>query len=298
MAKKSSRSGSKKHYPVQRKFLVSEDSPTSNNQNMIVQTDRALSQVNHRLYRQSRVYKVKVSLHGTGEAAALPSGLGVDVYAISDTWMNQNAYQEAYDQFVENSREEKEQLGKSAARWNDFRVAHGFSAAFMMPFLSEGAGPSILTTGEYEVSEVTDAAGNANTFRWIGTGAQTFNIIDEYDNMGNTDATPSTPQTGVAYDGLTDELDDNQMVHMSNDGNNPPYAAATLENGVFSRVGRLFIGANGDGKLTTGYFNAPCGLIFLRGVGGGTSTNLTEIIQIEVQGGDYKGVHGAPYLEV
>lgn len=276
---------------------MSEQTPVSNNQNMLVQTDLALSQVNHRLYRQSRVYKVKVSLDGTGSVAALPVGIGIDVYALSDTWVNQNAYKEAYDQFVENSEEEKEQLGKSAARWNDFRVAHGFSAAFMSPHLNQGGSNNILSTGEYEMSEVSDSNGNSKTFRWVGSApSTTFNIIDEYDNMGNTDATPSSPSTTVGYDGLTDELDDNQMDHLSNHGNNPPYGASTLENDVFSRVGRLYIGAQGDGKLTTGYFNAPCGLIFLRGVGGGTSANLTEVIQIEVQGGDYKGVHAPSYL--
>lgn len=293
MAKKTSRSGSKKHYPVQRKLLMSEPSPTSNQQLIVIQTDRALSQVNHRLYRQSRVYSVKVSLLGTASDQPLAPGFGFDVYALSDTWMNYNAYKEAYDQFVENSKEELEQLDSSSARWNDFRVATGINHAFTMPHI--GRGDNALTLGEYEISEVTDAGGNANTFRWSGSGSFTFNIIDEYDAMGNTNPGPAVPTTGVAYDGLTDELDDNQMVHMSNDGNLPPYAASTLENDVFSKVGRLFIGA--DGKLTTGFFKAPCGIILLKGIQGATSTNLAGLVQVEVQGGDYKGVSAPSMLE-
>ena len=97
-----------------------------------VHTDKLLSNVNHRLYRQSRNYCVKVDID-----ADLPDGGIIEVYALQDTWMNMKAYQLAKATFDENSNEEMEQLGSSRARWNDFRVASGLTAT---DFEAEGFG--------------------------------------------------------------------------------------------------------------------------------------------------------------
>ena len=291
MAKKSSRSGSKKHYPVQKRIPMSVALPSVAT-TFEIQFDRLASNVNHRLYRQSRNYCLKVDID-----ADLPDGGIVEVYALQDTWMNHKAYQLAKTTFDENSMEELEQLGSSRARWNDFRVASGLTAT---SFDAEGfgsVGGVRYTAGEYVLSEVSDAAGNANTFRWVGTGANTFNIIDEYDATANTDATPSSVLTTVAYDGLTDEVDDNQMEHLSDDGNNPPYSNSSIEDQVFVKVATLFVDANGTSKLSTGYFNAPCGLVYLQSSGGLNATTLSSKIYVESKGGDYKGVHGTPMLE-
>lgn len=285
----------KKHYPVQRKIRLGESNPTSNNATMIVRTDLALSQVNHRLYRQSRVYKCNVTMDGTGVAP----GTFVDVYALSDTWMNQKAYQLAKRMYDENSAEEKEQLGKHSSRWLDFRVDHGFSSAAVIGPVVEAdtATTDLIGEGEYTFSEVANTLGTTNTFRWVGSGANTFNIITEYDNTANTDQTPSSPVgANVAYDGLTDELDDNQMDHLSTGGDNPPYTRDSLETSCWTRVARLFFDASGATKLTTGFFHAPCGLIWIEGGGGGTSTTLENKLTVEVQGGDYKGVAAPNYL--
>ena len=296
MAKKSSRSGSKnKHYPVQRHIRLAEGAhPQSNNATMLVRVDRELSRVNHRLYRQSRVPSCKITLDGT-----IAAGYAVDVYVLRDTWMNQKAYHLAKEMFDENSVEELEQLGASRARWNDFRVNLGLSSFAELDAVIEdgqGSATQLFGIGEYTMSEVTNAAGTASTFRWIGTGSNTFNIIDEYDQTGNTDATPSIPVTAVAYDGLTDEVDDNQMSHLASDGNNPPYSNSVIENDVLVRVARLY-NDGGTNKLSTGFFNAPCGFIVLQGTGGATSVSLDSAITLEVQGGDYKGIKAPSYLE-
>ena len=295
MAKKSSRSGSKKHYPVQRTLLMGEVSPTSNNPTMVVRTDYALSQVNHRLYRQSRIPSVKVS----GDLDAPPGGY-LDVYAISDTWINQKAYQLAKEQFDENAIEEMEQVGESnRARWNDFRVDIGLSSfAEMYPVLQGTVATNLGNNGEYLMSEVTDASGTSRTFRWIGTGSNTFNIIDEYDVTGRTSSTPSAGTSTAAYEVLHDDIEGGMIDHISNDGNLPPYAENNLENECFSRVARLTVTAAGEtGKVSTAFFNAPAGFILLVGGGGWTSTTLNEKIQVEVKSGDYKGIHAPSYLE-
>lgn len=294
--KKKKFSSGNKHYPVQRHIRLAEGaSPQSNNTTMLVRVDRELSRVNHRLYRQSRVPSCKITLDAT------VGDMGVDVYVLRDTWMNQKAYQLAKNMFDENSKEELEQLKTMKARWNDFRVNMGLTSFAELDAVIEGetTASKLFGVGEYELSEVADAAGTAKTFRWLGTGANTFNIIDEYDATGNNSSSPAFPAgTNVAYDGLTDELDDSQMDHLSSDGNAPPYSLTGINNDVLVRVARLVNTAAGaSGKLSTGFFNAPCGFIVLEGIGGGTSVTLDSAITLEVQAGDYKGVKAPSYLE-
>ena len=295
MAKKSSRSGSK-HYPVHRKLNIRP--LTNNSTRMEIRADYELSKANHRLYRQSRVYPCKVDIS--------PNLVGVtlEVYALSDTWMNCNAYQEAYDQFVKNSKEERSQ--GNDARWNDFRVQSGVTVDGL---LSAGGVEDITATwavgnyypgGEYLYSEVHDVTGATKRFSWTGTGVATeYNIIDEYDNMANTDATPSNPINTVGYDGLEDEMDDGQKDHLQNDGNNPPYAASSLENVCFTKIATLSANAGagpGGQRLSTGFFNAPCGLILVKS--SGPIPINTDFGTLEIKSGDYKGVHGDSMLEL
>lgn len=258
-----------------------------------IRVDKLLSNVNHRLYRQSRVYNVKVDID-----ADLADGMTVQVYALADTWYNMKAYQLAKQIFDENSKEEHALLGATNARWNDFRVDSGVGGHTELEAIQyAGAAGTRFTAGEYQFSQITNAAGTAQTFRWDGSGANTFNIIDEYDVTGNTDATPTNAIASVAYDGVTDELDDAQMLHLSSDGDIPPYDRTSLENQAWVLVGTLFIRGSGTNKLSTGYFNAPCGLIRLSTSGGAEANTLTENIHLEVKGGDYKGVHAPSYLE-
>ena len=291
--KKSSRSGSKKHYPVQRRMTLGVALPSTPDTTFLIRTDKLLSVVNHRLYRQSRVYQVKVDID-----VDLPDGSTVDVYALADTWYNMKAYQYAKKIFDENSLEERMQLGDSAARWNDFRVDDGENTqAELDPIQFVGSTGTRFLPNEYVISEVSNVSGIAATFRWTGSGTNTYNIIDEYDVTGNTDAAPSSVLSNVAYDGLQDELDDSQMDHISNDGNLPPYNRDSLENQCWVKVGTLYIRGTGTNKTTTGFFSAPCGLVRLTTSGGLEANNLTESVHIEVKGGDYKGVHAPSYLE-
>lgn len=267
--------------------------PSPPHTGLLIRTDRLLSNVNHRLYRQSRVYNAKVEIDSD-----LADGSVVRVYALADTWYNQKAYQFAKKTFDENSKEEIAQLGKDVARWQDFRVDHGDTIdAEMNAIQYVGNLGTRFTVDEYFMSEVSDVSGTTSTFRWVGSGANTFNIIDEYDQTGNTDATPSTASTTVAYDGLTDELDDNQQDHLSNDGNGAPYHMNSLENQAWVLVGLLYVDASGTSKLSTGYFNAPCGLIRLSLQGGLEVNQLSEKIHLETKAGDYKGIHAPSYLE-
>lgn len=285
----------KSHYPVQRKFRVGAALPSVATDAAIF-VDREMSKLNRRLMRQSRYYNVKVDID-----ADLPNGTIVNVYALQDTWMNQKAYQMAHKVFLENSKEELARLGRgSKARWNDFRVASGSSLSG--PLLdavtyAAGGSPTRLTVSEYNFSEVTDASGTTNTFRWEGTGANTLNIIDEYDKTGNANTQPPVPSTQAAYANLEDQIDDDQIQHLAGDGNAPPYNSEVIHNTCWMHVATLFVDGDGGGRLSSGFFTAPCGLLTLTYAGGANQTVVNEKICLEVKAGDYKGVHAPSMLE-
>lgn len=269
--------------------------PQTNDTQMQILVDKQLSAVNHRLYRQSRVYSCKVEID-----ASLATGSTVDVYALSDTWMNMKAYQYAKEQFDKNSSEEMGALSQTnIGRWNDFRVglAATTTRADMNAITSTASGETELTNGKYELSEVTDASGVTHEFAWIESNTGVFNIIDEYDRTGDTQQTPTFEQSTVAYADLDDQIDSDQVEHLSSQGDEPPYDDRNLENGCLSRVARLYVDAEGQGKLSTGFFNAPCGIIYLVGGGGITSITLSDSLCVEVKAGDYKGVHAPNMLE-
>lgn len=281
----------KKSYPVQLKMPMQ---TSAGGPNAIIRVDRALSAVNHRLYRQSRMYHAKVDLDCNAA-----DGTVVTVWALADTWWTQKAYQLAYETFLENSKEETAQLKETRARWNDFRVDHGLSGFVEM--LPSGSDSPTATpeqfgdSGEYLMSQVHDAGGITQTFRWTGGGANTFNIIDQYDFTSNTDQVPTTVLGTVAYDGLSDEMDSGQTAHLTSDGNAPPYNRTSLENHVWIKVATLCASLNDTDKLSTGYFKAPCGLIAIT-----KNTPFVEtgtVLNLEVKSGDYKGVGAPTYLD-
>ena len=281
---------------VQRTFSILPENDQTPQANICVRVDKSMSLINHQLFRQSRNYCVKVDLdHNQSD------GRVYDVYALNNTWMLRNAYKEAYKIFKKNSQEEEASL-KTKARWNDFRVDHGLSGIddTRVQIFSPPGGPDLLlSTGEYIFTEVHDTSGNARTFKFTGTGTTSeYNIVDQYDIMGNTDATPSDTLSQIAYDDLEDSMDDGQADHLSDDGNLPPYNRIGLYNDVFVKVGVLG-GTNGAQKLSTGYFDAPAGLIILIAQvptppfpAGGKS-----FITISCKEGKYKGIHAPNMLE-
>lgn len=286
---------SKKHYPVQRKIRLAAALPSTATDSSVL-VDREMSKVNHRLYRQSRYYSCKVDID-----ADLPNGTVVNVYALKDTWMNQKAYQFAHKMYLENTKEERSTVAAGTkARWNDFRVASGSSLSG--PTLDAtgyepGGGPTRFTGGEYLFTEMTDDSGAAKTLRWFGTGSGTFNIVDEYDVTGNTNNEPSTTTGTAGYQGLNDEHQANAMDEVTNNGNAPPYDGTTIENQCWIHVATLFVDGDGGGRLSSGFFTVPCGLLTLTYGGGANQTVVNEKICLEVKSGDYKGVHAPSMLE-
>lgn len=293
MAKRSAKKTNKKktYFPVSR---IHNLKPLQNNQTtFMIRADKALCVTNHRLYRQSRVYSVKLNLDPNFDPNTT-----LEVYAIDPTWASMNAYKRAYETFVTNSKEER---SSTDARWNDFRVEPGFDAADeLFPHRKQLVSGNHVTIpdGEYLYSEVHDVGGNVKRFSWSGSSSSSlFNIIDEYDLHANTDASPSSPVNGVPYDGLEDELDAGQSDHLQNDGNNPPYALSTLDNDVLTKITTLAANPQAQ-RLSTGYFDAPCGFILIKASAPVplSATTLTTVTLV-CKEGDYKGVHAMSMLE-
>jgi hypothetical protein len=77
------------------------------------------------------------------------------------------------------------------------------------------------------------------------------------------------------------------MTDLANRGNSPPYDGNNFNARVWVKIATLDA-ATAHGKLSTGYFNAPCGLVAVQP--SAPSTAITAQLSMTVQSGDYKGV--------
>ena len=146
-----------KHYPVVRKSSLSNGGAA----NTLVDTARNLSVLNRRLYRYGRNYEVKVDVRND-------FGGQIEVFALRDDWAVQKAFQMAYQVYLDNTMEERENLAQGqVARWEDFRIRDGLTISKndSRPVMNTPAGAeSVLNAGEFELSNVVDEADTTKTF--------------------------------------------------------------------------------------------------------------------------------------
>lgn len=239
--------------------------------------------INRRHYPATGVYECNVMLN-----PAVVTGQ-LNVYVLKDNWDTIGAIRQAFKAYQQATAQEREHSTETP-RWEDFRIAHGTGLTEMGPFVyNQGLGGSTLTAGEFELSNVVDAAGNVKSFKLQGAGTVTeYNILTEWSAMGNVDADPSNfATTGMAYGGLESDLDTAQMQQLRNEGNFPPYAADG-DDGITSpwtKVATLTNApAGADGRLSTGFFRAPLGMIIITGA----DSNGWGLLQ--VREGSYKGI--------
>jgi hypothetical protein len=250
---------------------------------------RLLSQVNHRLYRESRLYECSVQID-----ANVADGVTVDVYALADTWYLKGALKLAKMAWDESNSEEIAMNGGKTARWNDFRVDDGltgFGQLSVEQFRKDTLAGVRFLAGEFDLAQVVDQAGATRTFTLGTGGATTYDIFAEYDEQSGTNTDPSIPSTGP-YTGLLPNLETAAAEAISDFGNNPPYNAGGYGLGIWVKVGTLHL-ASGRQRLSTGFFPAPMGKIALTGTGFLDQPD----IQVTVKGGDYKGVMSHSMLE-
>lgn len=287
------KSTSKKHYPVVLQSKVGYTAPPAGT-TFLIQTDRLLSRLNRRLYRQGRYYQCKIDID-------VSSNANIEVFALRDDWAVQKAYHLAYRQYVINTAAERNVVGGNmVARWNDFRVRSGqpSTTTDLVPVLSSASGVDVqLTTGEFQDAEVVDDTGTTKFFTWSNTpAANEFGVLVEYDKTANAQRTPADIPADLAYADIDSEVNEATHDHLLGDGNEPPYDRDGVNAGApFVKVAELGSGTAGTGaqKLSTGFFTAPSGLILITGMNSG---DVGDVV-VEVKRGDYKGVHAPSMLE-
>ena len=263
----------------------------STNTNTLVPVDKFLSKANRRLYRHGRNYQVKIDADATISQT-------VQVWALADTWMNHRAFKNAYQAYMDNSKDEMEALkGKSIARWQDFRTQDGVAAGEVDPVMySPALAPISLTVGEFANSVVHDKTGTLREFSWGPGGAAGYGILEEYDKAGNAQPSPDTTTGDMPYDDLMADNDAAQANALQTRGNLPPYDANNVGGAnPWVLVGKLSGTPNAQ-KLSTGYFDAPCGFVILSVFGVGDPVQ-TSVLSMTVKSGDYKGVHAPSMID-
>ena len=292
----------KTHYPVQNNMLsqIAVGSGLG-----ILNIPQGLSGYNRRLYRQNRVYRVKVD--------AIGSRMGpVDVFRLRDTFMLQRGYQEAMKAWTE-SYDAAEGVVKesSRGRWRDFRIdirPHATDTVYPFRNLrsngSSGVSAQPLIIDEFATSLAYKPDGSSMDFG-LKSDSNTFDIIAEYNKLGKVQATPNTATTEAAYEELQSDLNDAQVVNLQVDGNFPPYDADDAHAlDVLEYVGTIYINADGSAKSTTGYFDAPLGAVYVFNgtvplpTVTGIDQGETTFIKTTVQLGDYKGVAAREFVDV
>ncbi len=286
----------KAKYPVVRKFTIDTDGTSD----IYVDIGKNLSMINHRLYRQGRSYRVRVSLTApTGSQIAA-------ITTLPDTWWARRAYNKVRTIWMMRIGSMKE-AGAAVGRWNDFKVGYdnshhdNFGSTKDAEMVTDATGTQTafsLGNGEWNLSELLDNDGNNNSFRMLGTTSGTeFGVIDSYSHVTNV-FSPDPDETGTGSNAYSDLLlgeggDDSDM---DDQGDYPPYNEVDFpQHEVLQAQLTAVYGlgaaetAAGIQRLSSGYFDAPLGLLRITP---GASMEMT----IEVQEGDYKGVN-APAWE-
>lgn len=265
-----------RYYPVQSRIDLSSGG--------IVIAPNVLSMINRRHYPATGVYECNVMLNPTVTAGQL------NVYVLKDNWDTIGAIRQAYKAYLTATESERAMLSKDQiARWEDFRIAHGTGLTEMAPMVyNQGAGLSSLTVGEFELSKATDTANNTKTFVLQGASTTTqYNILDAWNVSGNVDADPALFTTGTPYADLEADHDSTQSNNLQRDGNAPPYDNAGSDGigSPWTKVATLTnanVGA--DGRISTGFFRAPLGMIIVTGA----DSNSWGLLQ--VREGSTKGI--------
>ena len=282
MAGKSSKK-SDDRYPVERTFAV----VVPANGEILVDVAKCLSAINRRLYRQGRVYHVRID-SGIG----FGDNLSAQFKRLPNSWMVKKAWELAKE-------EREDQLSVSnrpRGRWDDFRV--GWDATYqtgIAPSLADFSGT--YTIDESNISKAHDATDSVdNGFVMFGAARDTSNnlwgILEQYDLTGNVLANqPAGQLTTGAY---VDTQPDSGLAEAAGDlaalqGDNPPYDADGIVGAddtgsvLIPQLGQMSSG-NGN-SMNTIFAELPLGLIKIEA---NQNTSLPFIFTVMT--GDYKGV--------
>ena len=286
--RKSKKQHTPDYYPVVRETYIGDQINGAFTGTHQGDAGKLLSITNRRLYRYGKLYQLKLDLDIPSTFAAEAV---VEVFALRNNWDVQRGFALAKSVFDEAYADELKMGTGNTARWRDFRVANGVTnAGTIDPVKYDNAtlAISVEDVGEHVLSSV-DKAGTETFFTWGNSTSAALSVMDEWTRAGQTASDPSTFSTTAPYDGVnTDQLSNIENEHLADLGNNPPYSATSATD-VLTKVATLYFrpGAVGLSKLSTGYFDAPCGLFIIK-----VNTSLPNgYLKFSAKAGGYKGVH-------
>lgn len=272
-------------YPVERKmhFLIPGSSAGTG---FLFDVAKGLSAINHRLYRQMKVYRVRVEL---ANFTSLDANNAWMIQTVPDTWYVKKACELAF-------AEREEQLSKvnrPRGRWDDFRV--GWSSSLksgLAPLQADGS--TTYTIDESQISKMHDATDSVdNEFVVYGAARDTSNncwgIIEQYDLTGNTLVGPGADGTGAYVNAEADAgLEEAAGDLKAFQGNTAPYdmdSFAGATDAGSTMQGQIGVSADELQKLRSMTFDAPLGLLKVT-----PNTNIAQVLTVTVLPGNYKGV--------
>lgn len=276
------------YYPVVRETYLGDDTNGAFTGTHAGDAGQILSIANRRLYRYGKLYQVKLDLDIPSTFAAEAV---VEVYALRNNWDTQRAFALAKKVYDEAYADELDMGTGNTARWRDFRVRNGVTGAGVIDPVRYDSATLALTVedvGEHQNS-VVDVGGVEKSFTWGNANATTIDITGEWAQAGRTAADPNIVSSNAPYEGVnSDQLSDIEQDNLGTDGNNPPYSS-TANTDLLTKVATLYFrpGAIGLSKLSTGYFDAPCGLFIVKV----NATLPNGFLKFSAKAGDYKGVH-------
>jgi hypothetical protein len=296
--------------------VICKTDTTDGEGNMVIQCDKLLTRLNGRLYRNARDYKVKFDLsvspnHDGG------SHVSMEFFTLPNTYFVHGAVKYAFERYMQLHQDELD-AGVEFARWHDFVInEQNPTGVWEYAGVALWDGTADAGWGELGVDEaisdssVTDASGTSQGFHLLGNLANSYNIFREYAKKLNYRPQPGATSSDQPYDGLLD-LDDAD--DMAEKGDLRPYDGdwssfipddTTVDDDAGQNLlvhrGSISFKSNGaQGRLGTGFFTAPLGLVWVRKYVGGSEaafgTTTPELIMTAAPG-DYKGVYSRSLTE-
>lgn len=272
--------------PVTRKFPLASAIGEPQTDTVLIDCGRIASERNRRLYRQGKMYRAKLDIDAIGL-----EGVAMEVWAIRNDWAAIRAWELAKSVHDKSTEAEREALGGRVARWSDFRVDPGLVGTRFTSYLdgTPGGGVNLVDYGEFNLSQViADNNTTIRTFTWNVTGgASQFSILQEFQDGHQVTNSPAVTDGALGYSGVDQDYSQTDGIALQDYGNEPPYRNE-ITTSAWTKVGTLGY-SGGSGRMSTGYFDAPCGLIVVT-ITGGTSAALSTNLMLELQAGDYKGI--------
>ena len=261
----------------------------------VIRTDMLASQMNQQLFRQGMVYDVKLDLEADGDQT-------VHVWALNPTWILKRSWLLAKKMFDDNVKEEMAILPKSSrAKWRDFRVEDclvGYGVikplVFETPAAASAATHDPITPGraEYQFSRAYTEEAESGWNFGLDSMSSCFDIFEEYRRNWQVLESPAeSTDDDVPYDPLSQDTIDFTMSHLKEDGNLPPYddmSGGAAYDRKWIYIGALSTQLSGAQRLSTGFFEAPLGIVAVQGYNAATFADAN--LKLILKPGKYKGV--------